>query len=102
MSDMDMNIPMEEEEMDNMITLLGENGEEVNFEFLDYVEYEGKAYVVLLPEEGAEDDDTVIIMEAVEVEDDMEEYHSIADQEVVDAVFEIFKEKNKDEFNFID
>ena len=80
MSDMDMNIPMEEEEMDNMITLLGENGEEVNFEFLDYVEYEGKAYVVLLPEEGAEDDDTVIIMEAVEVEDDMEEYHSIADQ----------------------
>ena len=41
MSEMDMNLPLEEEE-DNIITMLGDDGEEVNFEFLDLIEYEGK------------------------------------------------------------
>ena len=101
MSEMDKNLPVEEE-MDDVITMLDENGEEVDFEFLDFIEYEGKGYVVLLPVEETEEVETVIIMEAVEVEDDMEEYHSIADQDLVDTLFEIFKEKNKDEFNFVD
>lgn len=100
---MDKNLPVEEEEMDdNIITMLDENGDEVDFEFLDLIEYEGKNYVVLVPAEESEEADTVVILEAVEVEDDMEEYHSIADQELVDTIFEIFKEKNKDEFNFVD
>lgn len=103
MSEMDKNLPVEEEEMDdNIITMLDENGDEVDFEFLDLIEYEGKNYVVLVPAEESEEADTVVILEAVEVEDDMEEYHSIADQELVDTIFEIFKEKNKDEFNFVD
>ena len=101
MSEMDKNLPVEEE-MDDVITMLDENGEEVDFEFLDFIEYEGKGYVVLLPVEETEEVETVIIMEAVEVEDDMEEYHSIADRDLVDTLFEIFKEKNKDEFNFVD
>ena len=102
MSEMDKNLPVEEEDMDNLITLMGDNGEEVVFEFLDLIPYEGKEYVVLLPTEGSEEDDTVVIMEVVEVEEDMEEYHGIADQKLVDTLFEIFKEKNKDEFNFVD
>lgn len=97
---MDMNLPLEEEE-DNIITMLGDDGEEVNFEFLDLIEYEGKEYVVLIPVDD-EDDETCIIMEVVPLEDDMEEYHGISDQALVDTLFEIFKEKNKDEFNFVD
>ena len=41
------NIP--EEELDNIIVLNDENGEEVKFEFLDLVELDGEEYVVLLP-----------------------------------------------------
>ena len=37
------------EELDNIITLNNENGEEVNFEFLDLVELDNEQYVVLLP-----------------------------------------------------
>ena len=48
---------MENEELDNIIVLNDENGNEVKFEFLDLVELEEEEYVVLLPvsEEGEED-----------------------------------------------
>ena len=41
----------EGEELDNIIILNDEDGNEVEFEFLDLIEYEGEEYVVLLPVE---------------------------------------------------
>ena len=61
---------------------------------------EGKEYVVLLPAD--EDADEVEILELAELDDEMEEYRSIEDTAILEAVFEIFKEKFKDEFNFED
>ena len=48
---------MENEELDNIIILNDENGNEVKFEFLDLVELDDEEYVVLLPvsDEGEED-----------------------------------------------
>ena len=45
---------MENEEVDNIIVLNDEDGNEVRFEFLDLVELDDEEYVVLLPvaEEG--------------------------------------------------
>ena len=51
------------EEMDNegaLITLEDEEGNEVEFEFLDVVEYEGEEYIVLI--ENDEDADEVVIL----------------------------------------
>ena len=73
------NIPenMEEgEELDNIVVLNDEDGNEVEFEFLDLIEYEGESYVVLLPTDE--------------------------DEEILNNVFEIFKDKFKDEFNFVE
>ena len=44
----------EGEELDNIIILNDEDGNEVEFEFLDLIEYEGEEYVVLLPVEEEE------------------------------------------------
>ena len=79
-----------------------EDGNDVEFEFLDLIEYEGEEYVVLLPLD--EDADEVVILKVIpgEDEDDAQEYESIEDTDVLNAVFEIFKEKFKDEFNFAD
>ena len=41
-------------------------------------------------------------LELAELDDEMEEYRSIEDTAILEAVFEIFKEKFKDEFNFED
>ena len=102
--DVNNNIP--DEEIDNIIVLNGENGEESKFEFLDLIEYEGEEYVVLLPvEEEQNDDDAgeVVILKLEDTDsDDEESYVSVDDEEVLNKVFELFKDKFKDEFNFVD
>ena len=98
----DINTPNNGEELDNIIILNDENGNEVKFEFLDLMEYEGEEYIILLPTEEGEDNDEVVILKVEDVEDDpdMETYVSIDDEDTLNAVFEMFKEKFKDEFNF--
>lgn len=100
---MDENNNVPEEELDNIIVLNDENGEEVQFEFLDLVELDGEEYVVLLPVEEAEDAGEVVILKIEDTDsEDEESYVSVEDEETLNKVFEMFKEKFKDEFNFID
>lgn len=105
MNEDEMNNVPEEGELDNIIVLNDENGEEVPFEFLDLVEYEGEEYVVLLPieEDEAEDAGEVVILKVEDTESEEEEsYVSVDDENTLNKVFEMFKEKFKDEFNFVD
>ena len=91
------------EELDNIIILNDEEGNEVEFEFLDLIEYEGEEYVVLLPVEEADDAGEVVILKLEDTEsEDEESYVSVDDEDVLNKVFEIFKEKFKDDFNFVD
>lgn len=91
------------EELDNIIVLNDEEGNEAQFEFLDLIEYEGEEYVVLLPVEETEDAEEVVILKLEDTEsEDEESYVSVDDEEVLNKVFEIFKEKFKDDFNFVD
>ncbi len=98
------NVP--EEDLENIIVLNDENGKEVPFEFLDLIELDGEQYVVLLPAEETEDEDEageVVILKVEDTDDDEEEsYVSVDDEDTLNKVFEIFKGKFKDEFNFID
>lgn len=98
--DVNFNIDDEADELDNVIILNDEAGNEVEFEFLDLVECDGKEYIVLMPTEGTENDMVVIIR--VEGEGDDESYIGVDDEEEAQSVFRIFKEKNKDDFDFTD
>ena len=107
MSDDVNNIPetmQEGEELDNIVVLNDEDGNEVEFEFLDLIEYDGEEYVVLLPNDDEDEDAGEVLILKLEDTDseDEESYVSVEDEEVLNKVFEIFKEKFKDEFNFID
>ncbi len=103
---MDEDLNEMNEELDNVIILNDENGEEVKFEFLDLVELDDEEYVVLLPvtEEGEEDEGEVVILKVEDTDEDSEEesYVSVEDEDTLNKVFEIFKDKFKDEFNFVD
>lgn len=90
------------DERDNIIVLNDEDGVSTEFEFLDLVELDGAEYVVLFPVEDAPDNPgEVVILKVESTEDpDEESYVGVEDQNVLDAVFEIFKEKFKDEFDF--
>ena len=90
------------EELDNIIVLNDEEGNETEFEFLDLIEYEGEEYVVLLPVEEADDAGEVVILKLEDTEsEDEESYVSVDDEDILNKVFEIFKEKFKDDFNFV-
>ena len=95
------------EELDNIVTLKDESGRDVKFEFLDIIDYQGEQYVVLLPAEDGDDLDSeeVVILrlkQGSQDENGDETYVSVDDENILNAVFEIFKEKFKDEFNFVD
>lgn len=93
------------EELDNIIILNDENGNEVQFEFLDLIEYDEEEYVVLLPVEEVSEDEigevVILKVEPTESEDE-ESYVGVEDEEVLNKVFDIFKEKFKDEFNYVE
>ena len=85
---------------DNIIVLNDDEGNEAEFEFLDLIPYRGKEYVVLLP--VSDEADEVVILQLEESADKTESYISVDNEATLQVVFEIFKAKFKDVFNFID
>ena len=86
------------EEEVSILTLTDENGEDVDFEYMDSIEYEGKEYLVLIPVE--DESGEIVILEIEPVDEETENYLSVDDEAVLNAVFGIFKEKYKDILEF--
>ena len=87
-----------QEEESSILTLTDENGEDINFEYLDCVEYEGKEYLVLMPEEANE----IVILEIEPVDEENENYLAVEDEATLEAVYGIFKDRYKDVLQFED
>lgn len=88
---------------DNIIILNDENDNEVEFEFLDLIDYNGDEFVILLPTEEVNDEAgevVILLVESIDTEE--ESFSSVEDEQVLDAVFQIFKERNQADFNFVD
>lgn len=90
---------LNEEEV-SILTLTDENGQDVNFEYLDCIDYEGVEYLVLMPED--EEDNEVVILAVEPVDEENENYLAVEDEAILNAVFEIFKEKFQDVLEFED
>ena len=89
-----------QEEESSIITLTDDKGNNTDFEYLDCIEYQGTEYLVLIP---AEEESAQIVILAVEpVDEENENYLAVEDEAVLDAVYEIFKERYKDVLNFAD
>jgi len=86
------------EEKANILSLTDEEGNEVEFELIDSVDYEGKEYLILLPpdDEAAE----VVILEVEPHKDGTESYLTVNDEKTLMAVFDIFKERFQEIFTF--
>ena len=93
-------ILLEGEELENILTLTDENGNEVEFEFLDSIEYQGKEYIVLIPND--EDASEIVILEVQPVDEELENYIAVESEEILEAVYAIFKDRFKDILDFGD
>ncbi|MBE6934236.1 MAG: DUF1292 domain-containing protein [Ruminococcaceae bacterium] len=89
-----------QEEEQNILVLTDENGEDVEFEYLDCIEYGSKEYILLMP--ANDDSNEIIILEVEPVDAETENYLSVADEKILDAVYGIFKERYKDVLTFED
>ena len=88
-----------QEEYTNVITLTDSDGSDVDFEVLDIVPYKEHEYVVMLPVDDESDSPEAVILEPEEDnEEDM--LQGVEDEEILNAVFNLFMEKNADEFQF--
>lgn len=91
------NLPEEEE---SQITLTGEEGEEITFDYLDCLTYQDTEYLVLMPTDTEETQ--IVILEIQPVDEENETYLPVEDEAVLDAVYGLFKEKYKDILTFED
>lgn len=87
-----------EEEESSILTLTDENGEEVNFEYMDCIELNGIEYLVLMPEGS----DEIVILEVQPVDEENENYVAVESEDTLDAVYSIFKERYRDILQFED
>ena len=74
---------MSENTNENIYTLYDENGVACEFEHLDTVEFDGGEYCIFIPVEDSE-------------------LRSVEDEEVLSEVYEVFKERNSEFFDFSD
>ncbi len=90
---------MTNEEFDNVIVLNDDEGNEVEFEWLDTLEVNDKKYVVVLPVEEETDEVVILRLESEEEEDT---FIGLDDEAEINEVFEAFKERNKENYDFED
>ena len=86
------------EEEVSTLTLTDENGVDTTFEYLDCIEYNGVEYLVLMPE--GDESGEIVILEIEPVDEENENYLAVENEDVLNAVFAIFKEKFKDVLEF--
>lgn len=86
------------QEEESILTLTDENGEDMNFEYLDCIEWGGTEYLVLMPEESNE----IVILEVQPVDEENENYLAVDNEDILDAVYGIFKERYKEILQFED
>ena len=84
------------------VSFTDEQGRANNFEILAVIEYEGRDYAVMLPEDGSPSYNGLLyIFEiAEELDSDTDTYIGVEDQDVIDAVYGMFMdevEKMEDE-----
>ena len=89
----------EEEEM-NIITLTDENGVDTDFEYLDVIEYQGSEYLILMPAD--EESSEIVILLIEPVDEETENYLAVESEEILEAVYELFKERYQDVLTFED
>ena len=95
---MELENQIPEEEEVSILTLTDENGQDIEFEYLDCIEYQGKEYLVLMPADEAANE--IVILEIEPVDEENENYLSVSDEKILNSVYEIFKEKYKDVLTF--
>ena len=88
-------------EQDNIVELVDDEGNTVEFEHIMTVEHEGKEFVLLVPVTEMEDveDDEMIVLQIATDDEGNDVYVGVEDEELLEQVFNKYLEivENEDE-----
>ena len=87
---------LDDENLDFSVSFIDTDGETVNGDFLDIVCRDGIEYAVIAPE----DNDGYVDIFRIQLLGGDELYIREKDEKILDEVFELFRIKNEDEFDF--
>ncbi len=85
----------EGDDEDQTIVLTDEDGNELEFELCDTVEYDGAVYAVLLPTDEESEEAVIMLMED-DPESDDTLFTLVEDEDVAETVFNLFRENASD------
>lgn len=84
-----------------LIDLFDEDGNKTVFEHLDTVKYKDDEYVICIPYDDEEDEVTEVVIFLIDEDEQGEEILSqVFEPEILSAVYELFKDRNADQFEF--
>ena len=96
------NEEMEEFDENDIITLTDEDGNQIQALFLDMVEFEEQEYAALMTMQSDEAGEIMIFRIEDSENEDMDDYVTVEDERILQAVYQIIKERFGDEFSFAD
>ncbi|MBE5039232.1 DUF1292 domain-containing protein [Ructibacterium gallinarum] len=86
----------------HLVDLIDEDGNTVTFEHLDTVQYKGKDYVICIPYDDDEEVVTEVVIFLINKDKEDDCLEQVENPEILSAVYEIFKERNGEMFDFED
>ncbi|MBR0414483.1 MAG: DUF1292 domain-containing protein [Clostridia bacterium] len=78
-------------DVNKVIVLSDDLGNETEIEYIDSVSFEGKEYALFMPLEN--DDDEVIIMQYDNVSQDYDSFIPVSDRRILEGVYETLRQK---------
>ena len=87
---------LKDDELDFTVRFTDTDGVSGEYEFLDIVLYKENEYAVVEPSAG----DGYVDIFRIIVDAGKEKYERVTDDEALDDIFDIFRKKNEDEFDF--
>lgn len=96
------NEELEEFDENDIITLTDEDGNQIQALYLDTIEFEEQEYAALMTMQSDEAGEILIFRIEDSEYEDMDDYVTVEDERILEAVYEIVKERFGDELSFTD
>ena len=87
-------------DINKVVVLTDEVGNEMEIEYIDSTDFEGKKYALFLPLEN--DDDEVIIMQYDNVSADFDSFIPVNDMHILEGVYEKLRKKYEPQLKELD
>lgn len=84
-------------DIEKVVVLNDDMGNEIEIEYIDSTEFEGKRYALFMPLEN--DDDEVVIMQYDNVSDEYDSFLPVTQQRILQGVYDKLKEKYREQLS---